>query len=85
MGFDFADKLAHFLEYLVLGILLVIAFKKKIVLLWGAGFALIDELHQLFIPGRESSSADLAMNLIGLAVSLVVIRLIVHLRKKRNF
>lgn len=85
VGFNFADKLAHLLEYLALGIFLIIAFKRKRVLLWGAAFALIDEFHQLLIPGRECSPADLAMNLIGLAVSPVVVGLIGYLKKKRSF
>lgn len=82
VGFEFADKLAHFLEYFVLGNLLLFAFKRRKVLLWGVAFGVIDELHQLLIPGRESSLADLAMNVIGLALSPLIFKLISNLRKK---
>lgn len=84
VGFEFADKLAHFLEYLVLGVLLILAFKGKKMLLWAGVFGVIDELHQFFIPGRECSPADLAMNLIGVAVSPLVFELISYLIRKRK-
>jgi VanZ family protein len=70
--FESADKIAHFLEYLLLGILLIFAFRRRKVLLWGAGLGVFDELHQLFIPGRHCSVFDLAMNFLGLAVSPLV-------------
>lgn len=84
VAFDFADELAHFFEYLVLGVLLLLVFKGKKILLWGAVFAVIGELHQLLIPGRECSMADVAVNLIGLLVSPAVLKLVLHLRKKRS-
>ncbi len=84
VGFEFSDKLVHFLEYLVLGVLLILVFRNRKVLLWGALFAVIDELHQFFIPGRECGPADLAMNLIGLVVSHIIVTLILCLKKKKN-
>ncbi|MHA2600939.1 MAG: VanZ family protein [Candidatus Thorarchaeota archaeon SMTZ1-83] len=84
IGFDFSDKLAHFLEYLVLGVFLLFAFKGEKTLVWGGIFAVIEEMHQFYIPGRECSAADLVMNLLGLVVSPAVFRLLVHLRKRRS-
>ena len=36
-------------------------------------FALLDELHQGFVPGREAELADLALDAVGMSVALIVI------------
>ena len=84
IGIDFSDKVAHFLEYLILGVLLLFAFEGKRILMWGGIFAVIEEMHQFFVPGRDCSGADLAMNLLGLVVSPAVFRLILYFQEKRN-
>lgn len=68
--FPFGDKGAHFVEYGVLGLLLAhaafrtwprhhplrtAALAVLITLLWG----FVDEIHQAFVPGRESEALDL--------------------------
>ena len=60
------DKLAHFLEYAVLGFLLGRGTGRffsalAIAALYGAS----DELHQAFVPGREASALDWAADLLG--------------------
>jgi len=79
-----ADKIAHFLEYLVLGLLLIFGFRGRKILLWGASLGVLDELHQLFIPGRYCTPLDLAMNLVGLAASPLVFSLLSRLGKKKD-
>jgi VanZ family protein len=52
--------------------------------MWGGIFAVIEEMHQFFVPGRDCSGADLAMNLLGLVVSPAVFRLILYFQEKRS-
>ncbi len=63
---------AHFTEYLILGTLSVnvgYAFKKHLqpfaALLFGAVYALSDEIHQIFIPGRACQLFDWAVDTAG--------------------
>ena len=70
-------KTAHFLEYFVLGVLLAGAFlqpepgRGRIRLqglrAWEAGtvYAVSDELHQLFVPGRACMPADVMLDSAG--------------------
>jgi VanZ family protein len=63
------DKLAHFVEYLILA---CFAFgntrrtRSKYILPLILLFAVADELHQQFIPGREVELADLGINFVGI-------------------
>ncbi len=74
--FNIWDKAAHFIEYLPLGLLLAtairrqpISFKRKSVLIWGAllvfGFGVLDEFHQMFVPGRFASWLDVVADTVG--------------------
>lgn len=70
------DKIAHFGEYLVLGVLLAhaairtwpdrspgrtFAFAVLATAAWGA----LDEMHQAFVPGRSAELLDLAADAAG--------------------
>ena len=84
--FRFNDKVAHFLEYAVLGILAFQALRQ-----WGAGghivramqyawifaclYGLSDELHQAFVPGRNSSVADWAFDAMGSLAGILLFRI----------
>lgn len=70
------DKLVHFGEYTIYGLLLMLAFatakSNKIVrysislsLCVGILFGLLDEIHQYFVPGRTCSVLDLLADVIG--------------------
>ena len=56
-------KLAHFSEYLLLGLLLYALLRRKfspavsalLAVMLAAGFALTDEWHQLSVPGRDGN------------------------------
>ena len=66
-------KLAHAAEYAVLGALLVRASGKA----WpavalGTLYAISDELHQSFVPGRVGSPLDVALDAIGVLVGVVL-------------
>lgn len=60
------DKVAHFLEYLGLGLLLSRATGR-----WTTGWVLaawygaLDEVHQAFVPGRSSGIDDWFADLLG--------------------
>ena len=77
--FDFQDKIMHFFEYLVFGYLLCRsssrwriklkpAWLKAAALITGALYAASDEIHQLFVAGRECSFYDFTADVFGLAV-----------------
>jgi len=72
----FLDKMIHMVEYGIFGILLSRAFLKSSPLFfrksfqaWAVGIAIFygftDEIHQLFVPLRQSSSFDLLFDGIG--------------------
>jgi VanZ family protein len=69
-----ADKVAHFFEYGVLGILVVRALYaygvgEKRALAWGVLACMVygaaDEIHQLFTPGRSSEIWDFVADAVG--------------------
>ena len=69
------DKLAHFAAYAVLGYLLVRAHAAARWPLWaaaavGLAYALSDELHQSFVPGRSAEVADWVADALGVAAAL---------------
>ena len=45
-------------------------------------FALLDELHQSFIPGRDAELVDVAVDAVGMSVGLIVIRRWLGLRRE---
>ena len=74
-----ADKVVHFGIYGILGVLVTRALappRTRVDLLAAlAGmtvFAMLDELHQYWIPGRDASVADWAADLLGATVGLVL-------------
>lgn len=92
IGFQWQDKLYHFLAYFIYGLSASLAaraifpnasrnfvfiFLILTVIIYGAS----DEFHQSFIPGRSSEFADwIADSLGGIAAALVII----FLSKKRE-
>jgi VanZ family protein len=90
-------KGAHMTEYAILAILIYIwigqweltLFRKScIAVLASALYACSDEAHQLFVAGRAGRFTDVMIDsagaLLGLALFLVVCRVIGHLRIRRN-
>ena len=79
--FSLRDKLIHFIEFAVFGILLwhsarrwKISFKgiKLLILalLLGIAYAASDEIHQYYVPGRDGNIVDWYADAIGLAVGM---------------
>jgi len=77
-------KTAHVVEYGILASLLYWAWggdvrthKKRAILgAWvvAALYAVSDELHQGFVPGRDSQALDVAFDLVGATLALLVVR-----------
>lgn len=77
--FPHQDKLFHFLEFAGLALALRLnrdLFPSKggvwLMTLSGLAWALLDELHQSYVPGRDCSLQDLAADATGLLVGLMV-------------
>jgi len=76
------DYLFHFLVFFILGIAVVLwqvpsnlKFSIKsfvVILLVGSTFGIIDEVHQLIIPGRRYNPIDLCYNLLGFWVGVLL-------------
>lgn len=72
-------KIAHMTEYFILGIILVLLGRAyqwkslKIVLLCLL-FALLDEIHQLWIPGRAGSILDVGIDMLGSGLSILIVK-----------
>ena len=87
-------KGAHFTAYMILGIvvsLLLLKFKnikKRYLLSWEICilYAISDELHQLFVPGRLCEIRDVLIDslgsFIGILLVIVFIRIFEHTKRK---
>jgi len=87
-------KLAHFSEYAVLGVLSARAFASslndllrrhwfQLALLLIVCYALLDEFHQSFVPGRTASIYDSAIDVVGGLCALLVFRTWQNRRRSR--
>jgi VanZ family protein len=66
-------KLAHATEYAILGALLVRATGRPgLALGLGVLYAVSDEIHQVFVPGRHGAPLDVAIDAVGVAVGIVL-------------
>ncbi len=66
-------KLAHAGEFAVLGALLLRATERAGVAFGlGALYAVSDELHQMFVPGRMGSPLDVAIDMVGVAFGVLL-------------
>ena len=88
------DKLLHLGAYFIYGLSLQVALIafflnskktdrsiKLLVMLIGFLFALSDEIHQYFVPGRNADILDLLIDFIGVLLSLLLfntVRRIIH-------
>lgn len=95
---DVTSFLVHFFEYTILGLLLSQAiirkskvqspkFKNKVIviLIIGMLYAISDEVHQLFVLGRNFDLMDLLVDFIGLITGMFVMALKYHDMHIRKF
>ncbi len=82
----FVDKFIHLIEYGILGFLFYRALRASrlakqvfiLAIIFSILYALSDEIHQLFVPGREFDLWDLA------ADSLGAILIAIYLKRKQE-
>ncbi|MDD6057125.1 MAG: VanZ family protein [Clostridiales bacterium] len=84
-------KGAHMTEYAILGALTAAFFasmgrdgKRRYVpaLLTAAAYAVTDEIHQLFVPGRTGKLSDVCIDTVGAAVGLLGVYLLGKIVRK---
>ena len=74
------DKVIHFIEYCILGFLLINVFSggskypELLGFIVGVFFSLIDELYQSTVFGRSSSVLDIIADIAGLIFSIIIIK-----------
>ena len=67
-------KLGHFAEFAVLGALLLRALgRAPAALALGSLYALTDEVHQAFVPGRVASPLDWAIDAAGVLAGVAIL------------
>ena len=88
-------KSAHFLEYTMLGLILMLtartfltSHQKTASLLTGAVYAALDEFHQYFVPGRACQVRDVLIDysgiVTGILTALLLMRIIRAIRNQRG-
>jgi VanZ family protein len=66
-------KIAHAAEYAVLGALLVRAVGRPwVAVALGVAYAISDEIHQSFVPGRMGSPLDVALDTVGVVAGVAL-------------
>src|SRR3712207_1360567 len=67
-------KIAHALEFALLGALVLRAVGwPSVAVALGSFYALTDEVHQAFVPGRVGSPLDWAIDTVGVVLGVVVL------------
>jgi VanZ family protein len=91
--FGVGDKVEHMTAFFILGVLLnlTLLFQSKYprlkekhslyTILLGSGYAIFDEVHQIFIPGRFCEFLDFAADFTGLVLAVVFIILLLKVNK----
>ena len=79
-------KLAHFTEYFILGLLtynMFHSYNKKVYIsiIICILYAISDEIHQIFVPGRSCQIMDMTIDTLG---SLLGIYLLLFIKKKHK-
>lgn len=86
-------KLAHFCLYTLGGILILlhinlykITDKNKVIasLIIGTTYAITDELHQLFVPGRSGEIRDVCLDSLGLITGIILAFLVLKFIERRK-
>ncbi len=84
-------KVAHMSEYALLALLLAFYLscysfttKNWLLLTWGVTvfYAISDEIHQLFVPGRAGKITDVCIDSVGAAIGVLLIFILWKKRKK---
>lgn len=91
-SFHIDDRVAHFIEYFILGVLLMLALtaarglesrqlmKAGIATALAVALGMVDEWHQSFVPGRDSSWKDVLFDGLGAMAASILIAWLVERR-----
>ena len=71
-------KAAHAAEFAVLGVLLARALAELPAFAAGVAYAVSDEVHQRFVPGREGALLDVAIDAAGVLLGVLLLRRLVR-------
>ena len=83
-------KLAHFSIYTAVGILIMtfistynVKLLKKFIIsiLVGLSYAISDEFHQSFIPGRTASPIDVIIDTVGVFTGIIIVLILISVYK----
>ncbi len=85
-------KTAHFLEYFILGLLAFCSistfknynYKKITCIFFGVAYAIGDEVHQYFVPGRACRLIDVLIDTAGVVTSMIFIFVILNRKKRKS-
>lgn len=86
-------KLAHFCLYTLGGVLILlhinlyeISDKNKVIISWSIGiaYAITDELHQLFVPGRSGEIRDVCLDSLGLITGIILLLIFLKFIERRK-
>ena len=84
-------KLAHFTEFMILGVLMYANYREYFhndifayPLLAAGAYAVSDEIHQLFVAGRYCSLKDMAIDTAGAFCGVLLYHLFIRWKSKRN-
>ncbi len=96
LAIEFAvRKAAHALEYAALGMLFLLALKDTTLqigkiklrqhigyaaLIFGMIYAISDEIHQIFVPGRDGNLTDVLIDSAGVLIGILLIKGIARFR-----
>jgi|SRR5690625_4615422 len=86
----FIRKGAHFFAYFMLGFLVIHALEMRhvkgmaLALAISVLYAISDEVHQLFIPGRSGEVRDVLIDSAGAVVGIISYRIIWKVMRKRE-
>ena len=78
-------ELMHFIEYFIFGMLLFntlnnYKIKKKFILsiIISFTYIVLDEIHQIFIPGRAFEILDIILDLLGATISIYILNKFIY-------
>lgn len=83
-------KLAHFSIYMLVGILIMSFVSTYKLLLWkkfsisiivGLIYAISDEYHQSFVPGRSAEIRDIVIDTVGVIVGIIFVLVLISVYK----
>ena len=81
-GWDYVlRKIAHVSEYAILGALLARALPELAAFWAGVAYAVSDEVHQHFVPGRHGAVLDVAIDAAGVLAGILLLRAVTARRR----